>query len=700
MDRQNRGIADPQLQEDPESSKIEDDSGAQLDVLAKAHEFFQICDVEGKGFIARHDMQRLHGELPLVPEELEKVFDTLDTDGNGSLTLEEFTTGFSQFLFGRKESVPEICGCETGNNFHPKSKESIMEGNEEEDQFSNLMERLGANNILKDENDIKNLWLHLRKHEPHLLSNFEEFLTKIFSQLQEADDEKNTLECALKNKISAYDDEIQQLYEEMEQQIKNEKEKVLLEDTERFQSRHQDLEHKLVEKEKELEQLAQKQKRLEGQCKELRNDKHDTATENTKLKVTNQELQNELKRTLEELIVAQQQLQILQDEAKKLQEEKEIEVYRVTEILQREKSRLLKQLDFLRERNKYLRDERDMCLQQKYRNVAPVSWKQRSGSVIGKYIERKSSLKSQSSEDDTLSTSQRRNSLSLNVDLSLDSEPHEVEGLIQRKHFRRIISIEEDHLPQLLNRTERQLIQWTKEEEDVSLGPEVRGAQGHSQPEQLHASPREEPVGKETLTDDEALCMAPDRIFKIVLVGNSNVGKTSFLKQLCEDHFSPGTAATVGVDYCMKTMTLDSSQVVLQLWDTAGQERYRSITKQFFRKADGVVVMYDITARDTFVAVKQWLVSIEEATGENIPLLLLGNKIDKEKEREVPNGLGKHLAEDYSLIFYECSALTGENTMASILHLARILKEQEDNVKEKTVQLHQLPEKATCCSRQ
>ncbi|XP_025028794.1 EF-hand calcium-binding domain-containing protein 4B isoform X2 [Python bivittatus] len=698
MDRQNRGVADPQLQEDPEGSKIEgDNSGAQLDVLAKAHEFFQICDVEGKGFIARHDMQRLHGELPLVPEELEKVFNTLDTDGNGSLTLEEFITGFSQFLSGRKESVAEVCGCETGNNFHPKPKESIMEGNEEEDQFSHLMERLGANNILKDENDIKKLWLHLRKQEPHLLCNFEEFLTKIFSQLQEADDEKNTLEYALMNKISAYDDEIQQLYEEMEQQIKNEKEKVLLEDTERFQSRHQDLEHKLAEKEKELEQLAQKQKRLEGQCKELHNDKQDTTTENTRLKVTNQELQNELERTSEELIVAQQQLQILQDEAKKLQEEKEIEVYRVTEILQREKSGLLKQLDFLRERNKYLRDERDICLQQKCRNVAPVSWKQRSGSIIGKYIERRSSLKSESSEDDTFSTSQRRNSVSLSVDLSLDSEPHVAGGLIQRKHFRRIISIEEDHLPQLLNRTERQLIRWIEEDEDVSPGSsEMNGAQQHSQPEH----PREEPVGKETLTNDEALRMAPDRIFKIVLVGNSNVGKTSFLKQLCEDRFSPGTAATVGVDYCMKTMTLDGSQVVLQLWDTAGQERYRSITKQFFRKADGVVVMYDVTARDTFVAVKQWLGSIEEATGENIPVLLLGNKIDKEKEREVPNGLGEHLAKDYSLIFYECSALTGENTKASILHLARILKEQEDSVKERTVQLHQLPKKATCCSWQ
>ncbi|NXG83660.1 RAB44 protein, partial [Stercorarius parasiticus] len=163
----------------------------------------------------------------------------------------------------------------------------------------------------------------------------------------------------------------------------------------------------------------------------------------------------------------------------------------------------------------------------------------------------------------------------------------------------------------------------------------------------------------------------PDRLFKIIFVGNSSVGKTSFLRRFCEDRFFPGTAATVGVDYNVKTITVDNTQVALQLWDTAGQERYRSITKQFFRKADGVIVMYDITAKDTFTAVKQWLISIEETTGKNIPVLLLGNKTDNEKEREVPMGMGEHLAKDYNLIFYECSAYSGYNTKNSVLHLAR-----------------------------
>ncbi|XP_075756704.1 EF-hand calcium-binding domain-containing protein 4B isoform X2 [Pelodiscus sinensis] len=686
-----------------EWSRTQRDSGQQLAMLGKTHEFFQICDVEGKGFIARQDMQRLQGELPLSLEELEKVFDTLDADGNGSLTPEEFTTGLSQFLSGQMVSMNEMQESDNENVYQSKWEENSanVDDEDEDRQFSDLMERLGTNKIIEDENNIRQLWSQLRKDEPHLLSNFEEFLVRIYSQLQEADNEKNELEYALKKRIAAYDEEIQHLYEEMEQQIKNEKEQFLLKDTERFQSRSQDLEHKLVSKEQELEQLVQKQKRLEGQCKELHNDKQETKVENTKLKLTNQELLQELERTSQELIIAQQQLQMLQEEASKLQEEKEMEVYRVTETLQREKSGLLKQLDFLREKNKHLRDERDMFFQKCKTNAPKANWNQRSGSIIGKYVEGKASLKSQSSEEeDIFNNSTRRSSIGFNGYLCSESDHGTNGGMPQTKHLQRIISIEEDPLPQLLERpVGKQLSMWTEENDNASPEKEVDEKQIVPSLDHTPSFLREQPVGKETQSKEERIYSAPDRLFKIIFVGNSSVGKTSFLQRFCEDHFSAGTSATVGIDYCVKTVPMDNSQVALQLWDTAGQERYRSITKQFFRKADGVIVMYDITAKDTFTAVKQWLVSIEEATGENIPVLLLGNKTDNEKEREVPYGLGEHLAKEYSLIFYECSACSGHNTREPVLHLARILKEQEDKVKEKTVQLQQDSKKKSCCAR-
>ncbi|XP_004643653.1 EF-hand calcium-binding domain-containing protein 4B isoform X1 [Octodon degus] len=684
---------------------------SQVAVLRKAQEFFQACDVEGKGFIARSDMQRLHEELPLSLQDLEDVFDALDADGNGFLTPEEFATGFSHF-FSQSNPCQEDAGEQVAQLQEEKVYQSRGDGDlghvdqDEEAQFQVLMDKLGAQKVLEDESDIKQLWLQLKKEEPHLLSSFEDFLTRIFSQLQEAHEEKNELECVLKKKIATYDEEIQHLYEEMEQQIKNEREQFLLKDTERFQARSQELEKKLFAKEQELERLNQKQKRLEGQCMALHNDKHETKAENTKLKLTNQELARELERTSKELQDAQQQLESLQQEACKLYQEKEMEVYLVTESLQREKSGLLKQLDFLRERNKHLRDEQDISFQKdkaaKANTAASkTSWKQRSGSVIGKYVDSGGILRSQSEEEeDVFSVPRRKGSLGLSTYPLTEEEPETnepgAEGPLRRP-LRRIISIEEDPLPQLLDGTLEQPVNKSAEVK----GPSSQGGEGPIQQAPPLAlsptSPRGQPVGKEDFYQEESSPSTPDRLFKIVFVGNSAVGKTSLLRRLCEDHFSPGIAATVGIDYRVKTVNVDGSQVALQLWDTAGQERYRCITQQFFRKVDGVIIVYDLTAKESFLSVRQWLSSIEEAVGDRVPVLLLGNKLDNEKEREVPRGLGEQLAKENNLIFYECSACSGHNTKESLLHLARFLKEQEDTVREDTIQVGCPTKKKSCC---
>ncbi|XP_059539836.1 EF-hand calcium-binding domain-containing protein 4B isoform X2 [Myotis daubentonii] len=535
---------------------------AEVAMLRKAQEFFQTCDAEGKGFIARRDMQKLHKELPLSLEDLEDVFDALDADGNGFLTPEEFTTGFSHFFFSQSkpsqgDASEQVAPLQEEKVYQSRAEEDLGDLDEDEEaQFQMLMDKLGAQNVLEDESDVKQLWLQLKKDEPHLLSNFEDFLTRIFSQLQEAHEEKNELECALRKKIAAYDEEIQHLYEEMEQQIKSEKERFLLKDTERFQARSQELEQKLLSKEQELEQLSQKQKRLEGQCTALHNDKHETKAENTKLKLTNQELARELERTSRELQDAQQQLESLQQEACKLHQEKEMEVYRVTESLQREKLGLLKQLDFLRERNKHLRDERDICFQKDKAAkantaAAKASWKQRSGSVIGKYMDGRGILRSQSEEEeDVFGMLRRRSSLGLSGYPLPEEEPGTrepgAEGPRPRA-LRRIISIEEDPLPQLLDGSfERPLSKCPEEEEVSNQGVEGQSQQAQpSQGELVPTSPRGQPVGKEALSKEEGSLSTPDRLFKIVFVGNSAVGKTSFLRRFCDDRFSPGMTATV-----------------------------------------------------------------------------------------------------------------------------------------------------------
>ncbi|XP_041794877.1 EF-hand calcium-binding domain-containing protein 4B [Chelmon rostratus] len=696
-----------------EAGKSENGDVGQHTIREKTHEFFQMCDIENKGFITRRDMQRLNGGLPLSAEELENVFDTLDSDGNGYLTLDEFSFGFSEFLFGQKipveEDMSEKTPCKSPAEvlYQTKWEESLARGDEDEEEkhFCMLMESLGANSVFEDPAEVRSLWAQLRRDEPYLLSNFEDFLARVTSQIIEANQEKKEMESALKRKAATHDDEIQRLYEEMEQQIKNEKERIVLQDYERFLSRSQDMELQLSSKEKELEQLFQKQRRLEHQCQELHSEQNVTKVENVKLKQTNDELARDLEHISRELIQAQEQLSVLQEQSTRLHEEKEMEIYRLTEGLHRERASLLKQLDLLREMNKHLRDEKDMCYQK------PKKTPGSNQRPLINLVKHTNTQIFKSEDEEELTTS------SVRKDLANGSCQSSCTAKT-RGHLQRIISIEEDHLPHLLqNDCQAQApLQECSEGEEASdneenidlvmsdIYPRATAAQQQKSKEivekrQTPTSLRGQPVGKETSINEEGGRSPPDRLFKIVLVGNSSVGKTSLLQRFCDNCFHPGTCATVGIDYSVKTITVDDSQVALQMWDTAGQERYRSITKQFFRKADGVVVLYDITAEQSFTAVRQWLTSVKESAGEDIPIMLLGNKTDKELVRQVQKGVGERLAKDCHMTFYECSASSGHNVVESMVHLARILKEQEDREKEKTIQLVSSPsdKRRSCC---
>ncbi|NXF84775.1 RAB44 protein, partial [Eubucco bourcierii] len=166
---------------------------------------------------------------------------------------------------------------------------------------------------------------------------------------------------------------------------------------------------------------------------------------------------------------------------------------------------------------------------------------------------------------------------------------------------------------------------------------------------------------------------SPDRIFKVVFVGNSGVGKSSFIHRFCHGSFLAKLNATIGIDHQVKSLMVDNTQVALQLWDTAGQERFRSISRQYLRKADGVLVMYDSTSRGSFSAVRAWMSSLQEGIEDGAVVFLLGNKMDaaQGETRSVPTVEGERLAKEYQAEFYECSALTGYNILEPMLHMAR-----------------------------
>ncbi|KAL2791741.1 ras-related protein Rab-44 [Daubentonia madagascariensis] len=191
----------------------------------------------------------------------------------------------------------------------------------------------------------------------------------------------------------------------------------------------------------------------------------------------------------------------------------------------------------------------------------------------------------------------------------------------------------------------------------------------------------------------------PDYLFHVIFLGDSNVGKTSFLHLLHQNSFATGLTATVGVDFRIKNLLVDNKCFVLQLWDTAGQERYHSMTRQLLRKADGVVLMYDVTSQETFAHVRYWLDCLQDAGSDRVVILLLGNKTDCEEERQVPTEAGQQLAQELGVSFGECSAALGHNILEPMVNLARSLKMQEDCLMRSLVEVapKRPPKRAGCC---
>lgn len=152
-----------------------------------------------------------------------------------------------------------------------------------------------------------------------------------------------------------------------------------------------------------------------------------------------------------------------------------------------------------------------------------------------------------------------------------------------------------------------------------------------------------------------------DESFKILIIGNSDVGKTSLIFRFADGSFSAQYVSTVGIDFKNKIIVSNDKQIQLQIWDTAGQERFRSITTAYYRGAAGFVIVYDITNEVSFKDVQEWVSLIESHSGPEAKRILVGNMSDKEKERKVTRERGQELADQLGAEFIETSAKDNSN---------------------------------------
>jgi len=167
-----------------------------------------------------------------------------------------------------------------------------------------------------------------------------------------------------------------------------------------------------------------------------------------------------------------------------------------------------------------------------------------------------------------------------------------------------------------------------------------------------------------------------DYLFKLLLIGDSGVGKSCLLLRFADDTYTESHISTIGVDFKIRTIQLDGKTIKLQIWDTAGQERFRTITSSYYRGAHGIIVVYDTTDGETFEHVKTWLHEIDRYASENVNKLLVGNKSDLTSKRAVETEAAKEFADSVHIPFLETSAKNATNVEDAFMTMAGEIKKR------------------------
>uniref|UniRef100_A0A671UW51 RAS and EF-hand domain containing n=1 Tax=Sparus aurata TaxID=8175 RepID=A0A671UW51_SPAAU len=586
---------------------------------------FQTYDVDNSGEIEKSEFLIICGELQVPEAEAERIFNRLDFNGDGTVTLEEFISGFHDRYGDVMES----------------------DGGEVSVAWENFERKMGDQaKFIPCTDQAATLYQNISLTEPRLIPQLEKVIMNFAKEIKQQNSEMENLALAIKRAQDQASMQLSEMEEEMDQRIHAAERKTREQETKRAEAALNELRRSYETDVCELQCKIQRMKLVNNSLHFHYNTTPALRKKINELTLDNQRLKQELMRSQTKVACLHSEMDSLKTELT----DQSITSEQDEELMKQfndERDVLESQIEILQVANRKLHDTNDGLR-------AALERITRSGTA-GSPAEMKDRNRSKSicysspyNLDGGFQTFSRRPSVDTLALAMCDP------GLKRRDSS----ECEVDSLPEFYM--------------DSGLST-LRGSHEGYDSEQESPLHRDcpSPLQKEDRVD--LGYMTSEKAYRIVLAGDANVGKSSFLLRLCKNEFTLNSSSTLGVDFHMKTLIVDGEPVLLQLWDTAGQERFRSIAKSYFRRADGVLLLYDVTCEQSFLNVREWVDVIEDVSQEDIPIMLVGNKCDLRKGEVscVPTSYGQKLAMTYNTLFCETSAKDGCNILEAVLHLAR-----------------------------
>ncbi|MBN3314326.1 RASEF protein, partial [Atractosteus spatula] len=614
---------------------------------------FHACDVNNSGRIEKEEFFSVCSELQVQQSEIEAIFAKLDVDRDGSINFEEFTNGFQEV-----SDLIYFVEMEGENGDFRQAWEEFHHRLGEQAKFIPRSEQVAT------------LYQNINLTEPRMVPQYERVIMNFIREIRLQNSEMENLALAVKRAQDKAAMQLSEMEEEMDQRIQAAEDKMRQQENKKAEAMLNELKRQYESEVYQLQMKVQKMKMIEEQYKSI-NLKDEVV--GLKRKINEVTLENQ--QLKKELLESQTNIAFLQSELDSLKSEytdQSINFERDEAIMKGysdERDNLARQIEMLQSANRKLHDSNDGL-----RSALETSFVKYNRSLVKFGLLMwvfslklcRSSRSSYVDEDcDSLALCDPMRRVSCEMESPTGS--YFDSGLSTLRDSNDYDSEAEFKLQKNFHRSPEMTESLAGDASDTDV-PEIRDevACSSNSGSVLDWKPSN-PVSRSSSGASTRRCIPAispqadqddsnfkypnsEKAYKIVLAGDAAVGKSSFLLRLCKNEFRGNTSATLGVDFQMKTLIVDGEPTVLQLWDTAGQERFRSIAKSYFRRADGVLLLYDVTCEKSFLNVREWVDTIEDVTQGDIPIMLVGNKADLRKQATeegikcIPTSYGEKLA--------------------------------------------------------